>query len=257
MPITQIPRSARAAEELVDGIAAQVGSQIVLVSDVLEMTAPMEEQINQAGGTAADMSRLRAEGTRAHDRVASHRADRAAGPSSTPPKTPRSTAPSRRLAVRKRPHSPKQLEGERRLAAGISYPEYRAQLKREIERSKVDGHDGLVEGGDRPSPRSKPSTRERFSEQPEGGEQIHLRQLLITVRRRHGTHPGRKRVPAAEIARARIVAGEPFQEVAREDNAIEAASRRRSLAGCTASSLAAWMTSMADDPSAGRTLRRS
>ena len=40
---------AQAAEEIVDGIAAQVGDQIVTISEVLQMVAPMEAQLRQSG----------------------------------------------------------------------------------------------------------------------------------------------------------------------------------------------------------------
>jgi len=52
---------AASGEELVDGIAAQVGTDVVLVSEVTRVTAPMEERIRQAGGTDADIDLIRAD----------------------------------------------------------------------------------------------------------------------------------------------------------------------------------------------------
>ncbi|HKJ25972.1 MAG TPA: hypothetical protein VKB65_14190, partial [Myxococcota bacterium] len=52
---------AAAEEELVDGIAAQVGTDVVLVSEVTRVTAPMEERIHAAGGTDADVDLIRAD----------------------------------------------------------------------------------------------------------------------------------------------------------------------------------------------------
>ena len=52
---------ALAAEHLIDGIAAQVGTDVVLVSEVTTVTAPMEAQIRAAGGGASDISMVRAD----------------------------------------------------------------------------------------------------------------------------------------------------------------------------------------------------
>ena len=51
-----------AAELLVDGIAAQVGSDIVLVSEVLEMVAPTEVRMREAGAPDVEIAKLRADG---------------------------------------------------------------------------------------------------------------------------------------------------------------------------------------------------
>ena len=40
--------------ELVEGIAAQVGNQIVLASEVFEMSAPIEERMKKAGASAGN-----------------------------------------------------------------------------------------------------------------------------------------------------------------------------------------------------------
>jgi hypothetical protein len=40
---------AAAAERLVEGIAAQVGGEIILVSEVMEMAGPVEERMRAAG----------------------------------------------------------------------------------------------------------------------------------------------------------------------------------------------------------------
>ena len=43
--------STASAEELIDGIAAQVGSDVVLISEVTGVTDAMEEQMRAAGAT--------------------------------------------------------------------------------------------------------------------------------------------------------------------------------------------------------------
>ena len=50
--------AAAAAEEIVDGIAAQVGSEIVLVSEVLQIAEPAEQRIR---AELPDTQRVRVE----------------------------------------------------------------------------------------------------------------------------------------------------------------------------------------------------
>lgn len=242
--LSQTSREARAEEEFVDGIVAQVGSQIVLASEVLKMTAPMEAQIEQQGGTAADIQRLRAEGLermiewRLVEQVV-RRAELYADDAEI----------DRAIEAigKENGLTPEQLK-ESVVAAGIPYTEYRAQLKREIERSKVVGMmvSSKVEVDEA---EVEALYEERFSEQPSGGEQIYLRQLLIL----YGGDTGRTQADACgavENARARVLAGEPFQEVAREDNVIEAA-RGGDVGWVHSNSLAGWMTATVNELEAG------
>ena len=233
----QISRGARAAEELVDGIVAQVGSQIVLASEVLKMTAPMEVEINRSGGTAADIKRLRAEGL---ERMIEWRlveqVVRRAELYASDEEIDRAIAA---IGV-ENDLTPEQLK-ESVAAAGVPYAEYREQLKREIERSKVVGM--MVSSKVEVSELEVETLyEERFAEQHTGGEQIHLRQLLIL----YGGETGRTQAEACgavEGAYARIRAGEPFQEVAREDNAVEPM-RGGDIGWVHSSSLAGWMTAI-------------
>ena len=50
-----------AASEIVDGVAAQVGNEIVLVSDVTQYTDPVEKQIREAGAGDDDVQRMKSE----------------------------------------------------------------------------------------------------------------------------------------------------------------------------------------------------
>ena len=49
------------AEEMIDGIAAQVGSEIVLVSEVRAVAGPAESRLLQAGGSQREVAMLQAE----------------------------------------------------------------------------------------------------------------------------------------------------------------------------------------------------
>jgi hypothetical protein len=57
-----LPAPAGADEMLADGIAAQVGTEIVLYSEVVEVVAPTERQMRAAGAPKSEIAKLRAEG---------------------------------------------------------------------------------------------------------------------------------------------------------------------------------------------------
>jgi peptidyl-prolyl cis-trans isomerase SurA len=51
--------AAGAAEMLVEGIAAQVGSEIVLASEVMELAGPVEQRLRQAGAPPSEITMVR------------------------------------------------------------------------------------------------------------------------------------------------------------------------------------------------------
>ena len=51
--------AARAQEPVLDGIAAQVGSDIVLVSEVRNLVGPMEKKMKEAGAPESELAALR------------------------------------------------------------------------------------------------------------------------------------------------------------------------------------------------------
>ena len=56
MPGRQFPQ---ATEQLVEGIAAQVGNEIVLASEVLELSGPIEERMKKDGAPEAEILKMR------------------------------------------------------------------------------------------------------------------------------------------------------------------------------------------------------
>ena len=60
-----LPAGARAEELLVEGIAAQVGTQIVLISEVMQTVAGDEQRMRAAGAPELEIAKLRAEGLEA------------------------------------------------------------------------------------------------------------------------------------------------------------------------------------------------
>lgn len=243
--LLQAPRDAEATEELVDGIAAQVGSEIVLTSEVLKMTAAMEKQIIQNGGTGMEINQLRKEGL---ERMIEWRLVEQIVRKAELYASDEEIDRAIEAIGAENDLDPEQLKANVE-AAGISFAEYRSQLKREIERSKVIGMlvSSKVEVNES---EVEALYHERYDEQLVGGEQIHMRQLLVL----YGNENGRSKAQAcdvAESARARVLAGEPFQEVAREDNAIQAA-RGGDIGWTHSSELAGWMTTIVNQLEAGQ-----
>ena len=55
LPATLLAPRPAAADEVIDGVAAQVGNDIVLVSEVTQYTEPVERQIREAGAGDDDV----------------------------------------------------------------------------------------------------------------------------------------------------------------------------------------------------------
>ena len=56
-----LPSALARAAEVVDGVAAQVGNEIVLVSEITQYTDPVEKQLREAGAGDADVIRMKSE----------------------------------------------------------------------------------------------------------------------------------------------------------------------------------------------------
>jgi peptidyl-prolyl cis-trans isomerase SurA len=208
-----LARGAGADEVLADGIAAQVGNQIVLVSEVMELVGPIEAEARAQGATEADVSRLRAE---ALEQLIERRLlaqvvkdAQLEVPEADVDKAIEGIATENGLSL-------DQLRAS--LAShGVSWEEYRSRIKTEMERQKVIG---TVVG-------SKVQVEERelralydqvYTSQPQGGEAVHVRQILVLG----GGDAPRDLATACRITReahARIEKGEPFEKLAQEVSA--------------------------------------
>jgi len=196
--------------ELVDAIAAQVGNRVVLLSDVLRFVAPQEAAMRAAGAPESEIAKLQAQGLEAmietrliEDLV--QKADLHVSDEEVD-RTIDSIARENGL-------SREQLEASV-VFHGMSFDEYRAQIKRDLERrnvvnavvgAKVTVDDAEVQR----------LYHDRFANQPKGGEAVHVRQLLVT----HGGTSKRTQAQACarvDAASARVRAGEDFASVARE-----------------------------------------
>jgi peptidyl-prolyl cis-trans isomerase SurA len=201
---------ARAGEELLDGIAAQVGSDVVLISEVTRVTAPMEDQMRQAGATDRDINMIRVDML---ERLI-----------------------ERRLVeqvVRRMELEASDAEVDQAVAAiaadngitldqlresleshGVTWESYREKLRGEIQRSKI--LNGMVRSKVRvEDAQVRALYEQRYGSQRQGGEEMHLRHLVVTG----GEDLPRTHEQACDQVRAalaRIQAGEAFGDLARE-----------------------------------------
>jgi len=203
---------AAAEEELVDGIAAQVGTDVVLVSEVTRVTAPMEERIRAAGGTQADVDLIRADLLeRLIERRLVEQVVRRMELTASDAEVDQAIsgiAQENNLTMAQLRES---LESH-----DVEWQSYREKIRGEIQRSKI--LNGMV--------RSKVKVdeaevralyQERYGKQRSGGEEMHLRHLVVAGG--EGKDFPRSHEEACEtvrLAHSRILGGEPFQEMARE-----------------------------------------
>ena len=206
--------AAGAAEELVDGIAAQVGSEIVLVSEVMQASRSMENQMKAAGAPAAEIAKVRASAL--EELIERHllarvvkQAELVASDADID-KAIEGIAKENGLSV-------EQLKASV-TSHDITYKEYREQIKRELERRKVI-QTMIASKVDLEEDDLKRLYSEQYAKQPAGGETVHVRQILVVS----GPETGRNLEQACQIvteAKARISQGTPFEAMAREISAV-------------------------------------
>jgi peptidyl-prolyl cis-trans isomerase SurA len=237
---------AAAEQRTADGIAAQVGNDIVLVSEVMERIAPMEAQLRSKNAPAIEIAKLRAAGleklieSRLIDQIV-ERSELYATDEEVAT-TIDSIATENGLTV---------AELEKSVQAqGLSLEEYREEIKTGIEHQKV------IRG----AVASKITVEEyevqalytdRFADQPTSGEIVHLRQILLT----YGTVKPENKASickAVHKAKRRINAGESFEKVASEISEVSPATGG-DIGWLHTDSVASWMTTLIGPLKAGET----
>ena len=163
-----------AAEQLVEGIAAQVGDEIVLASEVMEIAASVEQRMRAAGAPASEILKMRRD---ALERLIENKllasvverlelsADREEVDGAVQAIAAENGLTMEQLLTSVTSH-------------GLTVDEYRAKIKGEIERGKVVN--AMV--------RSRVSIDEaeiealfqdRFGDQPEGGKEVYVRHIVV------------------------------------------------------------------------------
>jgi peptidyl-prolyl cis-trans isomerase SurA len=228
-----------ADETTADGIAAQVGNDIVLVSEVIDRVAPMEARMRQQNAPAIEIAKLRAAGleklieARLIDQIVER--GQLYATDEEVDSTIDSIATENGLTV-------DQLE-QSVVAQGLTLEEYRDEIKTGIEHQKVIR--GIVAAKVTvEEPEIQALYSERFKDQPKSGEVVHLRQILVT----YGTVAPEKKSGICKTvykAKKRIDSGEAFEKVASEISEVAAADGG-DIGWLHADSVASWMTAVVD-----------
>ena len=231
--------AASATERMVDGIAAQVGTRVVLVSEVMRAIAPQEDAMRQAGAPVTEIAKLRAEAL--EGLIEARLIEGIVAQLELYAKDEEIDATIRSIA------DENGLTLEQLYASvvfhGMTRGEYREQIKHDLERRNVvnsfvgqdvEVPDGAVQG----------LYDERFASLPESAEHVHVRQILVS----HGERTGRTLDEACVVAgaaRDRVVEGETFEEVAREVSEV-APSEGGDIGWLPTAEIASWMSEALD-----------
>jgi peptidyl-prolyl cis-trans isomerase SurA len=224
-----------AAERLVDGVAAQVGNDVVLISDVREVAAPTEARARAQGASDEDIRELYFEVLeqmieRALIRQVVERAEIQASDADVD-ETVAGIARENKI-------TPEKLRASVE-AQGMPYALYRERIRGEIEHARVIND--LVASKTRVEEKELREIYDaEIAKQPKGGDELLLRVLVVTPQ---GENPEVRRAACAQVdeARARVAAGESFDAAAGELRAANPDSNA-SQAWVHESELASWMS---------------
>ncbi len=208
---TALARPAAAAERYVEGIAAQVGSDIVLASEVFELSAPVEERMREAGAPESEIAKVR--------RDALERLIEGKLLSSVVERLELAADREEVDAAIEAIANDNGLTIDQLLASvtshGLTVDEYRQKIRGEIERSKVVN--AMVRSRVQLSEEEvRELYEERFGDQRSGGQEVYVRHILVTPNGR-SARSAEEACRAMGEARERIASGgEPFADVARQ-----------------------------------------
>jgi len=209
-PATARAEEAASESQVVDGIAAQVGTDVVLVSDVTRLAAPIEVKMREAGANDSELAMMRGDvlerlidrklialfAKRAEIQVNDLEIDEAVAGIAAENEM---TTDQLRASVE---------------AQGLGWDAYRQRLGEEILQQKVVA--GMVRSKVRVEDAEvRAFYEQRFGDQPTTGEEVHLQHIAVAAK----TDKPEAKKAACDRARSglgRVRAGEEFLSVARE-----------------------------------------
>jgi len=227
--------AAGATEQLVDGIAAQVGPDVVLVSEVNDFAASVETQVRSQGGSEADLARMKSEILeRLIERRLIEQVVKRAELQATDPEvdsTIKAIAEENGLSMEQLRQSVE--------ANGLTMEAYRERIRGDIQRTKV--LNVMVRSRVKVDEREvRKAYDEQYAKQPEGGDELHLRHILVTfgaeTKRDEATACG-----AVKSALAEVRSGKPFEQVAAKVSELNP-ERGGDVGWVSATTLAPWMS---------------
>lgn len=235
LPAAAQPEAAGADAVVVDGIAAQVGTDVVLLSDVTRLSGPIEGKMREAGATDADLATMRRDVLeRLIDRKLIALFARRAEIQATEPEIDdaiQAIARENQLSLEQMRQS---IEAE-----GLAWEAYRQRIGEEVVQNKVVG--GMVRSKVRVEDQEIEAFYEqRYGDQPTSGEEVHLQHIAVASK---DDKPAAKRAACERVRSAlgRVRAGEDFLAVARD-----VSEGSPDLGFVHMSNLAPWMASAVD-----------
>ncbi len=229
-PTASAPSPAKASGTVVDGIAAQVGTEVVLVSDVDRVADPIEAKIRAQGATDADIVLLRSDVLdKLIERKMINLLAKKMEIEATDFEIDDAIAGIARENKLDAEGLKKSVESQ-----GLSFDAYRRRIGDEIVQQKVLG--GMVRSRVKiEDAQIRKVYDQRYGAMPAGGEELHLVHMAA------GAEDGKPKSVAAACDKvrrglARIRAGESFASVA-----IQVSQASPDLGWLPAGTLAPWM----------------
>jgi peptidyl-prolyl cis-trans isomerase SurA len=233
------------SEQLVDGIAAQVGSRIVLVSEVLRSVQAQEAALRKAGGGESDVAKLRAD---ALEHLIEERLVEGV--------VAKLEVNVTDAEIDKTIHQIAEMNGltlEQLYASvvfhGMSREEYRKQIKKDLERRNVVNSllapDVKLDESD-----VRALYDQQFGSQPERANVIRVRQILISFGKDSARTADQACATAGEARKRVVERGESFEAVAKELSEV-APKDGGDLGWLPVDQLAGWMREALDPVKAG------
>lgn len=229
--------------ELIDGIAAQVGSKVILVSEVLQLVYNQEEQYRNQGADDTLIAQIRAEGLeQLIERALIAQVVERAGLQASDTEVDQAIARIAEENGLTLEQIQKTVETQ-----GMPYAAYRERIRGEVENAKVINNvvRSRVNVTDA---QLRESYNKYFADQPTGGTAYHLRQILATVDQEgKGLDLACSKVKQAA---QRITGGEDFGVVASQTSTLNPESGG-DIGWVHSDSLAAWMKPLVEKMKAG------
>ena len=230
-----VASTAAAVETLADGIAAQVGNDIVLFSEVMEIARPVEERMREVGAPDDEIQKIRGEALERliEGKLLSSVVERLELAAE------REEIDSAIAAIAEDNGLSSEELYKSIQSHGLTIEEYRKKIGGEIERSKVVN--AMVRSRVEVSQEELQKLYDdRFGKQPSGGEEVYLRHIVV---RSEGSTASSSAAACARVAEARaeIASGAAeFQAVARRVTEMNP-EREGDLGWIHHSELASWM----------------
>ncbi len=202
--------AAASADQIVDGIAAQVGTDIVLASEVQRLAGPVEKQMRASGAPDAEVAKMRAEILeRMIERRLLEQAIRRTEIDATDAEVDQAID-----AIAAENGLDRDLVRQSVEQQGMTWESYRDQIRSEIQRQKLVS--GVIQANVRiEESQIEQLYHQRYDSQPSGGEEVHLRHILVPVTSEDASAADQA-CASARAARQRIAEGEDWNDVARD-----------------------------------------